>query len=214
MARSGYSEILALLTGGEDLAVVLSSIATWVSQDGDHAAILTPMADGPIFDVTQGVDFPAPLAEQLTNGTLLDSVMSVSEALVISDIAGDPKIADWREAALREGLNACRLLPFFSKTGRTVGVMVLFSPELHELSDERAEILENAARLATLALRDQRIQENYQESQSQLQSMLNHSVNAIYIHLNGRIVYASPSMVKMFGFRIIPFFTSSGKPIE
>ncbi|NQU71280.1 MAG: PAS domain S-box protein, partial [Rhodospirillales bacterium] len=200
MARSGYSEILALLTGGESLAEILSSIATWVSEDGDHAAILTPLADGPIFDVTPGADFPAPLAEQLTNGALLDGVMSGDGALIISDIAGDPKIADWREAALREGFNACRLLPFFSKTGRTVGVMVLFSPELHELSEDRAELLQNAACLATLALRDQRIQENYQESQSQLQSLLNHSVNAIYIHVNRRIVYASPSMVKMFGY--------------
>ena len=200
MARSGYSEILALLTGGESLAVILSSIATWVSQDGDHAAILTPLADGSIFDVTPGVDFPASLAEQLTNGALLDDVMSAEEALLIPDIAGEPKIADWREAALRKGFNACRLLPFFSKTGRVVGVMVLFSPELHELSDDRAALLENAARLATLSLRDQRIQENYRESQSQLQSLFNHSANAIFIHVNSRIVYASPSMVRMFGF--------------
>ena len=114
MARSGYSDILALLTGGEQLSGVLSSICSWVSRDGDSAAILTPLGDGLAFDVYSDADFPFALAEQMTRGVLTERALDHRKMLTISRIADDPNIVDWRDAALAQGFNACRALPIFT----------------------------------------------------------------------------------------------------
>ncbi len=203
MARSGYSEILALLTSGEKLSGVLSSICSWVSRDGDSAAILTPLGDGLAFDVISDSDFPSALAEQMNRGVLIQRALDHGKMLTISRIADDPNIVDWRDAALAHEFNTCRALPFFSESGSAMGVMMVYSSELYELSEGHVQILDDAIHLATLASRDHQLHKDHHESQAQLQSLLNHSQDAIYVHVDMKVVYANPSMIEMFGLQSI-----------
>lgn len=166
MARSGYSEILAFLTSGEKLSGVLSSICSWVSRDGDSAAILTPLGDGLAFDVISDSDFPSALAEQMNRGVLIQRALDHGKMLTISRIADDPNIVDWRDAALAQEFNTCCALPFFSESGSARGVMLVFSSELYELSEGHVQILDDAIHLATLASRDHQLHKDHHESQT------------------------------------------------
>lgn len=202
MARSEYSKILALLTRGENVADILSAICAWVGQDGDHVAILTPLSVGSKLKVASGADFPDALAEKLATRDFTDdaiSQISNGETLIVSEIAVDPDMSEWRDAALCEGFNSCRARTLLSRTGEFAGAIVAFSAKSGTPSGGQMEILEDAAHLATLALRDAHIVADYRESKTQLQSLLNHSQDAIYVHVDRKIVYANPAMIRMFG---------------
>jgi two-component system, sensor histidine kinase and response regulator len=199
MARSGYNKILALLTGDENVTGILSSICVWAGQGDEKVAILTPPANGSDFDVTSGPGFPSALAEKLAAGAFSDPVLSNNEALTVTKISPDPEISDWRSVALHEGFDSFRAQSLYSKTDRNVGILVAFSAGQREPSAAQVEILEDAAHLATLALRNARIESEYHESQTQLQSLLSHSRDAIYVHVDRKVVYANPAMIRMFG---------------
>ena len=74
----------------------------------------------------------------MTTGSLVGDAVTSGEPRIISDIANDPNIADWRDAALQAGFKACRAQPLFSKTGKAVAAMVVFSADRSARLEDRA----------------------------------------------------------------------------
>ncbi|MBI2802830.1 MAG: EAL domain-containing protein [Gammaproteobacteria bacterium] len=74
------------------------------------------------------------------------------ELVVVSDIATDPKWADFRELALRHGLKACWSQPIISDNGRLFGTLGVYSREPHEPSAAELNALRTVAPLAAIAI--------------------------------------------------------------
>jgi PAS domain S-box-containing protein len=70
---------------------------------------------------------------------------------IVSDISTSPGMKRWREMALTCGFHSCAGFPV-SMFGRTIGVIQLYSGELHFFDDSEVELLEEVARDVSFAL--------------------------------------------------------------
>jgi PAS domain S-box-containing protein len=70
---------------------------------------------------------------------------------IVSDISTSPGMKRWREMALDCGFHSCAGFPV-SMFGRTIGVIQLYSGDLHFFDDSEVELLEEVARDVSFAL--------------------------------------------------------------
>src|SRR5579872_1919646 len=74
------------------------------------------------------------------------------EPVIVSDVATDPLWADYRELALAHGLRACWSMPIMTPDGNVLGTFAIYCREVREPRSEELERIQEAARLARIAI--------------------------------------------------------------
>jgi PAS domain S-box len=94
------------------------------------------------------------------------------EAVYVADIANDPLWADYAELALAHNLRACWSTPMFSSTGRLLGTLAMYYPEVREPHEHDLRLVEIATRTAAIAIERRRAEEALRQSEAQLEAEL------------------------------------------
>ncbi len=64
------------------------------------------------------------------------------EDVIVSDIASDPRVASWRDLALKHGLRACRLAPVISSEGSVLGMFAVYCREARPPNSQEQELIQ------------------------------------------------------------------------
>jgi PAS domain S-box-containing protein len=83
------------------------------------------------------------------------------KTILVSDIATDPRWADFRDFALSYGLRACWSTPILSAEGDVLATFAMYYKQIHTPTIEEQELIDKAVYLAKVAIERQRSEENY-----------------------------------------------------
>jgi PAS domain S-box-containing protein len=161
----GENRLLEMIARGDALAPILDQLCRLVEEisPGAVATILLLDAANRLWHAA------APsLAEQYTaalDGTMIGpavgscgTVAYRNEPVIVSDIAADPLWTGYRHLPLAHGLQACWSMPIRSSTGSVVGTFAIYSRERWTPGPERRTLIEQIARLASIAIERTRIE--------------------------------------------------------
>ena len=100
------------------------------------------------------------------------SAIYLGERVIVSDIATDPRWAEFRNAAEQHGLRACWSTPIFDSAGAAQGAFAVYSaatgiPLAHELS-----FIDDITHLVGIALRKDQIERNLEASERRYRSVV------------------------------------------
>ncbi|MCW3016808.1 MAG: hypothetical protein JWO02_3900 [Solirubrobacterales bacterium] len=82
----------------------------------------------------------------------------LGELVITSDIATDPRWANYRHVALEHGLRACWSIPVFASDGTVLGTLAFYYREVRTPTDMELGLIEDAAALAGIAIERERTQ--------------------------------------------------------
>ncbi|MBI4492244.1 MAG: diguanylate cyclase [Chloroflexi bacterium] len=157
----GQKRVLELVAQGAPLSTVLETLVGVVearSSDGLVASILLLDQDGIHLRPGAAPSLPQSFLQATDGLAIGPGVGSCGtaayrrEAVVVSDIASDPKWAEGRELALQHGLRACWSTPIFSSSGYVLGTFALYYREPRGPSARDRELVDVATHLAGIAI--------------------------------------------------------------
>jgi PAS domain S-box-containing protein len=171
----GENRLLEMIARGDALAPILDQLCRLVEEisPGAVATILCLDAANRLWHAA------APsLPEQYTAalvGTMIGPAVGScgtaayrNEAVIVSDIAADPLGTGYRHLPLAHGLQACWSMPIRSSTGSVLGTFAIYSRERCMPGPERRTLIEQIARLASIAIERTRIETALRRSQAHL----------------------------------------------
>jgi len=85
--------------------------------------------------------------------------------VVVSDIATDPRWANYKQLALPHGLRACWSVPIVSREGLVIGTFAVYHRQQRTPTDDEKEIVALLTRIAALAIEHDRAREQRQRSE-------------------------------------------------
>lgn len=133
------------------------------------------------------------------------------ETVIVSDIAADPLMGDYRETALKHGLRAGYATPLFSGNNEVFGTFSCYSPFPQILDQETMESLEPFIHLASIAISHSIAEETIRTSETRYRLIAENSSDLILVvDRYMEAIYASPSHEKTMGLTI----DSGSHPIE
>ena len=120
--------------------------------------------------------------------------------VVVEDIATHPYWAPYTALAARAGLAACWSQPIFSSSGKVLGTFAIYHHEPHAPTDVDIYIIEQAARLASIAIDKCHANEKLRE-EKEFFHLIAESIDDFIavLDLDGRRLYNSPAYTAIFG---------------
>ncbi len=99
--------------------------------------------------------------------------------VIVSDISTDPRWVDYRDVALRDGLQACWSTPFFSGNGKVLGTFAIYYRDTRVPGTLELRLIERATYLASIALLRERGERTLRESEEKLRLLVLYAPSAI-----------------------------------
>jgi PAS domain S-box-containing protein len=99
--------------------------------------------------------------------------------VIVSDISTDPRWADYRDVALRDGLRACWSTPIFSENGKVLGTFAIYYRDTRVPGTLELRLIERATYLASIALARERSERTLRESEEKLRLLVLYAPSAI-----------------------------------
>lgn len=161
------SHTLELLTGNTSLSNVLKAIVLGVEQLNPEMLCSILLLDSEGKHLTNGV---APSLPEFYNAAINGVAIGPSvgscgtaaftaQRVIVEDIASHPYWAPYKELAASAGLRACWSQPIFSTAGNVLGTFAIYHREVRPPAEDDIFIIEQAARLASIAI-DRKNSEN------------------------------------------------------
>ena len=159
LARGGR-HALEMVARRAALADVLNQLAHLIEQQsvGMLCSILLADESGRVLHLGAAPSLPArfkQLVQEVAIGPEVGSCGSAAyhrKTIVISDIASDPRWAEFRDAALADNLCACWSTPFFSSDDRVLGTVAMYYRAPHSPGPEDLALVEHAAHITGLVV--------------------------------------------------------------
>jgi len=123
-----------------------------------------------------------------------------AERVVVEDIATHPYWADFKALAARAGLAACWSQPIISSTGKVLGTFAIYHRHVNTPALQDIEVIESAARLASIAIEKKQIQDALVVSENTFRTLYETAPHGvIYQDPGGRITSANPAAQRILG---------------
>jgi PAS domain S-box-containing protein len=130
----------------------------------------------------------------------------LNTAVIVDDIATDPRWAPWREAAIAVGLRACWSIPVRAASGRVLGTFALYYGSARAPDADEFDLVEGAANIVALALeRSQTLaalrtsEASLRRSEANIVALLNHATEAIWsLDREGRVITFNQQAAELF----------------
>ncbi|MBA3258569.1 MAG: PAS domain S-box protein [Gemmatimonadales bacterium] len=188
--QAGQRRVLELMAQDAPLSEVLTSlVATIEGQspsgllgsilllDGDGAHLRHGAAPSLPHAYNEGVDGIAigPVAGSCGTAAFL------KQPVRVSDIAGDPLWADFRDLAATHGLKACWSTPILSRGGAVMGTFAMYYRDAGPPSEEDLRLVELTTRTAAIAIEHKRAEQALRESEARFRNMADNAPVMIWI---------------------------------
>lgn len=183
------SRILEMLAGGESLEAILHAIASGLEGLRPDALCSVLLLDAEGKRLKHGAapslpDFYNAAVDGLVIGQGVGSCGTAAfsgERIVVQDIAAHPYWRSFRQLAARAGVKACWSQPVFSATRQVLGAFAVYHRRTHAPTPQDIELVEQSARLASIAIEKHRAEERLRESQTFVQGVLDSVVSEIAV---------------------------------
>jgi signal transduction histidine kinase/DNA-binding response OmpR family regulator len=163
LLRASEQSILERVATVADLPVILGDILAMlaVQLPSLRATLLLVDGDGRLRrGAALGVDEASvDMVEGTRPASDLHAARLLAERVVAVDAPQDLRCMPFRSLLEREGLGACCSVPITTVSGRTIGLLVVFTELPHEPTAADIDLLAGAARLARIAIERRRAQE-------------------------------------------------------
>lgn len=175
--------ILELLAGNETLTATLDAIARGVEALDPSILcsilLFDPQSD-PIKAISQVV---APSLPGGFNTAMMNveagrgfgscgTAAFTGERVIIEDIRSHPYWEPYRELVAKAGLGACRSEPIRSASGKVLGTFGIYYHEAHTPTESETEFIEQAARLASIAIEKSLATEKLHDSEKRFRLLM------------------------------------------
>jgi len=224
------SHTLELLAGGDPLSSILEAIVLGVEQL--HPAMLCSilLLDSEGQHLGKGV---APSLPDFYNAAINGIEIGIGagscgtaafsgERVIVEDIATHPNWAPYKELAASAGLGACWSQPIRSSSGQVLGTFAIYHQEAHTPAEFEISIIEQSARLASIAIEKSIAAEKLRDSEA-LYRLLTEDVSDVVWKTDRdlHITYISPADERLRGYRadevighhVFEMFTEEGAAV-
>lgn len=202
------SQVLEQLAMGESLETVLQSIVETTEQILPEILCSILLLDKKTHQLRLGAAPSLPdFYNQAIDGLIIgDGVGSCGTAaftgqrVIVEDIMTHPYWVSFREVASRAGLRACWSEPIFSTTNEVLGTLALYYREPRCPGTMALDTIKTAAQLAGIALERQHAENTLRESEIRYRTLVEGSIQGLYIHVDGVVQFANSASARIFGY--------------
>ena len=169
----GENQILEMVATGRPLPVILDELCRLVDKISNDslASILLFDPSGNCLRRGAGPRFPEAFTAAVDGVKIGPNVGSCGtaayrkEQVIVSDIATDPRWADYRELALAHGLRAGWSTPILSSDGSVLGAFAIYWREPRSPSPQHYQIINQMTHLASIAIERKQAAESLRASE-------------------------------------------------
>jgi len=202
------SRILESLAGGEPLSSIIEAIVLGVERLNPAmlCSILLLDNEGRHFGKAVAPslpDFYNAAFEGIEIGPGVGSCGTAAftgERVIVEDIKTHPYWASYKELAASAGLGACWSQPIRSSSGQVLGTFAIYYREANTPTHSDIAIIEQSARLASIAIERKRAEAALRESETRIRAILDTALDAVIgIDDRGRITDWNAQAQTLFG---------------
>jgi PAS domain S-box-containing protein len=172
----GERQVLEMIATGAPLGGVLNALCRGIESQfpGLLCSVLILDADGLRLRHGAAPSLPAEYVRAVDGLTIGDDVGSCGtaayrkEAVIVSDIATDPRWAPFRHLALPHGLRACWSTPVIAADGTVLGTFAVYYLEPRCPTPAEQQVIERATHIVGIALERARSESALREREEQL----------------------------------------------
>jgi PAS domain S-box-containing protein len=207
---AGENRVLEMVAKGDSLFDILENLCLLVEEQssGVVASILLMDANGKQLRHGAAPNLPKAYTEAIDGAFIGPAVGSCgtaayrAEQVIVSDIAGDPLWADFRDLALAHSLRACWSTPIFSSEGKVIGTFAMYYSESRSPSPREQETIKHITYLAGVAIQRKLAETARRESEAYLAEAqrLSHTGSWAWAPATGEIRYWSDETYRVLGF--------------
>ena len=99
----------------------------------------------------------------------------------VTDIAADPRWADFNDLAAAHGLGACHSTPILSSQGRLLGTIAMYYRRPHNPGAHDRQLIEQATQLAGIAIERRQVEEALRRSEAFITSVVENLPNMVFV---------------------------------
>ncbi len=204
------THVLELLAGGEPLSDVLEALVRGAEQlyPAMLCSIILLNSEGT--HIEKGIapslpDFYNKALEGVAIGMGVGSCGTsafTGQRVIVDDISTHPYWVNFKELAASAGLGACWSQPILASDGRVLGTFAIYHRQPHTPADHDIYLIEQCARLASIALEKNLAEERLQRSEAHYRLLTEDVQDVIWKTDSNLIIsYISPSDERIRGFR-------------
>src|SRR6266568_4743268 len=157
---AGENRVLEMVAKGDSLADILDNLCLLVEEQSSDvlASILLMDPNGKQLRHGAAPNLPKAYTEAIDGAFIGPAVGSCgtaayrAEQVIVSDIATDPRWADFREVALAHSLRACWSTPIFSSEGKVIGTFAMYYRKPRSPSPREQDTIKHITPLAGIAI--------------------------------------------------------------
>ncbi|WP_052003310.1 GGDEF domain-containing phosphodiesterase [Microvirga sp. BSC39] len=173
LTHQGHTRVLEMIAAGQPLDEVLTALCHLAEDQiaGARCSILLLDASRQVLRHGAAPSLPANYNAAVDNLPIGPDVGSCGTAahrrstVIVSDIAGDPLWARWRDLALQNGLQACWSKPILSQSADVLGTFGFYYAEPRSPTPQEMASIDALPHLAALAIERQRSEAALRESE-------------------------------------------------
>jgi PAS domain S-box-containing protein len=204
------THVLELLAGGESLPRVLEALVRGAEQLYPAMLCSIVLLDSEGKQIEKSIapslpDFYNKALEGVAIGMGVGSCGTAActgQRVIVEDIATHPFWALYKELAASAGLGACWSQPILASDGRVLGTFAIYYREPQTPAEYDIYLIEQCARLASIALEKNLAEERLQRSEAHYRLLTEDVQDVIWkTDSNFIITYISPSDERIRGFR-------------
>ncbi len=204
------NHILELLASDQPLATILDELILGVEQlqTSTYCSILLLSSDGLRFEQSIGPSLPAAYNAALEGVEIGVGVGScgtaafTGERVVVEDIATHPYWSPYQELARNAGVGSCWSQPIFAANGQVFGTFAIYHPTPHAPSVADITRIEQAARLASIAIEKSRWVQLLRDSEARFRSMME-DVAGVAVQgytMDGTVTFWNRASEQLYGY--------------
>jgi two-component sensor histidine kinase len=205
-------DILARVAVGGNLSTVLRDIILLIEKPSHGemlASILLTSEDGQNLIEGAAPSLPPEYNAAVDGIPVAIGVGSCGTAaftgqpVMVTDIATDPNWADYRDIALKHGLQACWSMPIVAADGRILGTFANYYREPKKPTERDLEVIAMVTRTTAIAIerfRNEQARERAEEQRQLLTRELNHRVKNIFALVDSLLFMSARSATNVRDF--------------
>jgi diguanylate cyclase (GGDEF)-like protein/PAS domain S-box-containing protein len=160
LREKSRSNVLELITSGEDLPVILEAIVRAVEQENPSMLCSVLLLDEAGRHLLSGVALSLPdFYNEVIHGLEIGigagscgTAAFTNERVIVDDIQTHPYWEPYKELANKAGLAACWSEPIRSTKGKVLGTFAIYHHQVNYPTDADLAVIERSANLASIAI--------------------------------------------------------------